>query len=129
MRNWYFKISARLRKKTRFFGGVYIKNPANILLGKSAKILRGASLIATRGFISVGDFVHINRMVTINAEILGAEVVLESGVEINDGSLLLAGGKDSDPQGNHSRPRCKADLLPAYLHRPYQPDQETTLRQ
>jgi len=93
MRNWIFKMVARLRKKTRFFGNNYIKNPGNIQLGRSAKILHGASLIATHGTISIGNKVHLNRMVSINAEKRGAEVVLEQGVEINDGSLLLARGK------------------------------------
>lgn len=93
MRNWLFKISARLRQGTRFFEGVYLKNPANIHLGNSAKILRGASLIATHGTIAIGDRVHINRMVSLNAEKRGSAIVLEAGVEINDGSLLLARGR------------------------------------
>ena len=93
MRNWWFKLSARLRKRTRFFEDVYIKNPNNIRLGESSKILRGAALIATQGTIAIGNRVHVNRLVSINAEKQGAEVILEDGVEINDGSLLLARGR------------------------------------
>jgi acetyltransferase-like isoleucine patch superfamily enzyme len=93
MRNWWFKLSARLRKRTRFFEDVYVKNPDNIHLGESSKILRGAALIATQGTIAIGNRVHVNRHVSINAEKRGAEVILEDGVEINDGSLLLARGR------------------------------------
>jgi acetyltransferase-like isoleucine patch superfamily enzyme len=93
MRNWWFKLSARLRKRTRFFEDVYVKNPDNIHLGESSKILRGAALIATQGTIAIGNRAHVNRHVSINAEKRGAEVILEDGVEINDGSLLLARGR------------------------------------
>jgi acetyltransferase-like isoleucine patch superfamily enzyme len=93
MRNWWFKLSARLLKKTRFFEDVYIKNPDNISIGESSKILRGASLIATHGTIAIGNRVHVNRQVSINAEKRGTQVILEDGVGINDGSLLLARGR------------------------------------
>lgn len=92
MYNWIFKLKARLLNKTRFFANVYIKNSKNIEIGKYAKILRGCSLISTHGKIVLGNKVHLNRMVSINAENREATVVLEDGVEINDGSMLLARG-------------------------------------
>jgi acetyltransferase-like isoleucine patch superfamily enzyme len=93
MKNILFKIKAKLFKKTIFFSGVYLKNCSNIFLGKQAKILRGCSLIATKGTIHIGDKVHLNRTVSIHAECKGTEIILESGVSINEGSLLMGGGK------------------------------------
>jgi acetyltransferase-like isoleucine patch superfamily enzyme len=93
MRNIIFKLKCRIFNKTKFFSKVYIKNPANIFVGKNAKILRRCSLVATRGKIFIGDGVHLNRMVTINAENKDGEVILGNGVEINEGSLLVARGK------------------------------------
>jgi|WetSurMetagenome_2_1015567.scaffolds.fasta_scaffold04467_1 acetyltransferase-like isoleucine patch superfamily enzyme len=111
MKNIIFKLKARLFKKTRFFSNVYIKNSNNIFLGEKAKILRGCSLIATRGTIHIGDKVHLNRMVSIHAA--GKEIILESGVEVNEGSLLMSGGKIEIKKNTIIGPGVK---LIAYQH-------------
>jgi acetyltransferase-like isoleucine patch superfamily enzyme len=92
LRNVIFKLKCRVLKKSKFFSKVYIKNPNNITVGEKSKFLRGCSLIAPKGRIVIGNRVHINRMVTLNAEHRDGEIILGDGVHINDGSLLLAGG-------------------------------------
>ncbi|RXZ43826.1 acyltransferase [Crenobacter cavernae] len=93
MKRLLFKLKMRLRNRTRFLPGVYLKGIENIRIGKNTKILRNCSIIASKGKVIIGDNVHLNPSVFINAEDCNAQVILEDGVEINHGSVFLARDK------------------------------------
>ncbi|MDA0149383.1 acyltransferase [Vibrio sp. LaRot3] len=88
MNKFLFKLKARLKNKSRIWPTVKLKNTGNISLGARSKILDGCHLIASRGKITIGDRVHLNRNVILYSERSLSHIQIADGVEINDGTAI-----------------------------------------
>lgn len=85
-----FILHNRISGRSRVAFNCYIKNPANIRLGKNVKIHSNTSLDAGLGALTLGDRVTLDRYAYINASHGG--VCIGEGTAINNFSVVNGTG-------------------------------------
>lgn len=90
LRNLVFIVRQRLDSRSRISANVYMKGHENIQLGHGCKIHDSASLDASRGLLSLGERVIINRFAYLQADKGGVQ--LGNRVEINNFTIINGTG-------------------------------------
>lgn len=93
MKNIFFKLKLIFIHKVKINFFVKIKNNKNLIIGNNTKILSGCHLISSRGTISIGSNVHLNRNVILYSERKNSSITIGNGSEINDGSGMYGCGE------------------------------------
>ena len=86
-----FILLNKINNDSKIAFGCYIKNPAQINIGKRVKVHSGASLDASStGLLELGDGTTVNRYAYLNASRGGIKV--GAGTEINNFSVINGAG-------------------------------------
>lgn len=93
LNNILFKLSLKIFHKVKINWFVKIKNNKNIIIGDNSRILSGCHLIASRGRISIGNNVHLNRGNILYAERKNSSISIGNGTEVNDMTGMYSCGK------------------------------------